>query len=231
MITVIGSKGVVGSATYELFKHLGYDVVGCDKGDDIPVNDMYFICVPEAFVEDVVKICPKGLIVVRSSVTPKTCETLSVRYNRHISHNPEFLHQAIAKIDAHTPDSIVIGQCCQEHGDKIESLYKILQRPIARTIPRVSEMVKLARNNYGALIISFWNEMSRICQQADINPYHVGMIASLDPIISEKGSRYHGKYGGACLPKDIDQMIWFAYTQGVSPILLEAVKKVNDATS
>jgi UDPglucose 6-dehydrogenase len=229
MITVVGYKGVVGGATYRLFKNLGYPVVGVDKGDGIPESDLYFICVPEANVEDVVKETPYyGLIVIRSSVPPLTTETLSMKYHRHICHNPEFLHQAVALVDAHNPDSIVIGQCCDTHGLLIEELYKPLCKPIIRTSPRVSEMVKLARNNYGATIISFWNEIDRICKEADINAYQVGMICNFDPIVNAKGSRLHGPYGGACLPKDIKQTIDFARKLGVKPVLLEAVEEVNN---
>ncbi len=229
MITVIGHKGVVGSATYQLFQNLGYDVHGTDKGDAIPISDVYFICVPEGKVEEVIEILPDGLIVIRSSVPPLTTERLSREYHRHICHNPEFLHAAVALIDAHNPDSIVIGECCQEHGQIIEDIYRPLCCPMVRTEPRISEMVKLTRNNYGACIISFWNEIEAICRKVGINGHKVGMIASLDPIITPKGSRLHGKYGGTCLPKDARQMIKFAREIGLEPKLLEAVEEINNA--
>ncbi len=230
MISVIGYKGIVGNATYQLFKNLGFKVCGSDVGDPLVKSDMYFICVPEACVEEVVRKLPEGLIVIRSTVPPLTTEYLSEKYNRHICHNPEFLHQAIALIDAHNPDSIVIGECCPEHGQQIEELYKPLCRPIVRTTSSVSEIVKLARNNYGATIISFWNEIGQICKRIGVNPYHVGMICSYDPIISDKGSRLLGKYGGACLPKDIKQMTTFAMVYGVGTPILDAVREVNDIT-
>jgi len=226
---VIGYKGVVGGATYRLFKHLGYDVIGADKGDCIELSDVYFICVPEWAVADVMPWIPQsGLVVIRSSVPPLTTERLAKQYLRHICHNPEFLHQAVADIDAHNPDSVVIGECCDFHGAILEALYKPLCCPIVRTQPRISETVKLARNNYGATVISFWNEIETICRAAGINAYHVGMIASFDPIITAKGSRFHGRYGGACLPKDMKQMIRFAHSLNIEPKLLNAVESVND---
>lgn len=228
MISVIGYKGIVGGATFQLFKNLGYDVIGSDKGEMIPKADVYFVCVPEGNVEEVVKVLPDTLIVIRSSVKPLTTEKLASKYSRHISHNPEFLHQAVALIDAHNPDSIVIGECCKEHGEIIENLYKPLCCTIVRTEPRISEIVKLVRNNYGSCVISFWNEIDAICQKAEINGHQVGMIASLDPIICAKGSRLHKKYEGACLPKDIDQMIEFSIEFHHEPILLKSVKRIND---
>jgi len=228
MITVIGHKGVVGGATYQLFKNLGYDVCGADKGEHIAESDIYFICVPEGNVEEVIKILPPGLTIIRSSVPPWTTKKMSEKYNRHICHNPEFLHQAMALIDAHNPDSVVIGECCEEHGSIVEEIYKPLLCPIVRTKPEISEMVKLARNNYGSCIISFWNEMDAICKAAGINGHQVGMICSLDPIIAAKGSRLHKKYGGACLPKDAKQMISFARENKIEPILLQAIEEVNN---
>jgi nucleotide sugar dehydrogenase len=231
LISVIGHKGVVGSATFALFQKLGYEVTGADKGDKIEPADIYFICVPEDAVKDVMKVLPAGLVVVRSSVPPMTCEHLSLLYQRHICHNPEFLHQDRALIDIFNPDSIVIGECCREHGDMIEELYMPLCRQIVRTETKISEMVKLTRNNYGACVISFWNEIEAICQEAGINGHKVGMIASLDPIICAKGSRLHKQYGGACLPKDLEQMIRFAWGFNFKPRLLTAVKEVNDTIS
>lgn len=228
VLSVIGYKGVVGSATYQLLKNLGFSVTGSDKGDSIPESNIYFICVPEGNVEDVIAILPSGLVVIRSSVPPLTCSIMSEKYDRHISHVPEFLHQATSLIDEHNPDSIVIGECCKDHGDILEEIYKSLCCPIVRTTSKVSEFVKLARNNYGACIISFWNEIDTICKAAGVNGHQVGMICSHDPIISSKGSRLHKKYGGACLPKDLTQMIEFAISIGVQPKLLEAIEAVNE---
>lgn len=227
MICVIGHKGVVGSASYRLFQHLGYAVSGADKNDRIPQADVYFICTSETVVEDIVKSLPEGLVVIRSTVPPLTTERLSEKYKRHICHNPEFLNQARALIDIHTPDSVVIGECCAAHGVMIEELYRPLCCPIVRTQPRMSEMVKLARNGYTATAISFWNEIDAICRTIGISGHQVGMIASYSPVISSIGSRLHQKYSGACIPKDMKQIIKFACEVGVEPVLLEAVEDVN----
>ncbi|MBU2534478.1 MAG: hypothetical protein KKB37_17195, partial [Alphaproteobacteria bacterium] len=113
---VIGYKGVVGGVTYELFKRLGYEVTGSDEGNIIKKADIYFICVPEDIVGDIVPglVDPENLvpIVIRSSVVPGTCRNL-VKLTRycHICHNPEFLREAIAIQDEFSPSRIVIGQC------------------------------------------------------------------------------------------------------------------------
>jgi len=167
------------------------------------------------------------LIVIRSSVAPNTCSALQGKYKRHICHNPEFLREATALQDEFSPARIVIGECCKEHGDLLEELYKPLQRPIIRTDPTTSELVKLANNVHLNCLISYWNTIEEIAKRAGVSGHQVGMIASLDPRISPYGSRLHQKYGGRCLPKDISHLIEFAKTLGYDPVLLKAIEEVN----
>ena len=232
---VIGYKGVVGGATYELFTRLGYEVTGSDKGDPLLPADVYFICVPEDAVEELVlhkisvSVWDRPLIVIRSSVPPGTCIRMSNKIAYlHISHNPEFLREAVAVQDEFSPARIVIGQCCEEHGDVLESLYKPLGVPIVRTDPTTSELVKLASNNYLSTVISYWNTVEEVAKRIGVSGHQVGMIASMDPRISSYGARFHGKYGGRCLPKDAQQLIKFSESIGYDPILIKAVEEVNN---
>lgn len=238
-LEVIGYKGVVGSATYELFKRIGWEVTGSDKGDEIGHADVYFICVPEDVVqkpvEEIYHWVRRGrrenfLVVVRSSVTPGTCASLGrVFAPLHICHNPEFLREAIALQDEFSPDRIVIGQCCPAHGLILEHLYKPLQRPIIKIDPTTSELVKLASNCYLSTVISYWNTIEQIAGKLKVSGTEVGMVASMDHRISEYGARFHNKYGGRCLPKDMMQLIEFSEVLGVDPVLLKAVEEVNNS--
>jgi len=229
-IEVIGYKGIVGGATYQLFKRLGYKVYGSDKGDAVGPADIYFICVPEGVVQSVVGSLRNtdGLIVIRSSVPPTTCKTLQSTLGRHICHIPEFLRQAMAIQDEMNPDRIVIGECCKEHGDLLEGLFRPMQRPIVRTDPTTSELAKLASNNFLSCIISYWNTIEGIAERIGVSGHEVGMIASLDHRIPDYGARLHGKYGGMCFPKDAKQLIAFAETVGYDPVLLRAMESVNN---
>lgn len=236
-IEVIGYKGVVGRATYDLFTRLGYGPTGSDKGDKRSEGmDICFVCVPEDAVKEVidkgVKLWKETLFVVRSSVLPGTCSELArtTRYY-HICHNPEFLREAVAAQDEFSPDKIVIGECCKKHGDILEKLYLPLRVPIVRTDPTTSELVKLASNNYFSAVISYWNTIEEVAKRVGVSGHQVGMIASMDHRISSYGARFHGKYGGRCLPKDAKQLIKFSESIGYDPILIKAVEEVNDGLS
>ena len=232
-IHIVGHKGVVGRATYELFKRLGYYVTGSDKGGELDSSaEVYFICVPEDTVEEVVGIISRkvsGFIVIRSSVVPGTCKRLIKTYTQHVSHNPEFLREAVALQDEMNPARVVIGECCESCGDLLEFLYKPLRVPIIRTDPTTSELTKLASNCYLSTVISYWNEIERLAQKLGVSGHQVGMIASMDPRISPYGARLHNRYGGRCLPKDMEQLIKFSQSIGYDPVLLKAVEEVNNS--
>ena len=227
---VIGHKGVVGNATYELFKRLGYNITGSDKEEEVPKADIYFICVPEGNVEEVVDLLPFcWFIAVRSSVLPGTCKYLQRDTSNHISHNPEFLRECIAIQDEFSPARVVIGECCKEHGDILEDLYKPLRVPIARTDPTTSELVKMASNNYLSMVVSYWNTIEEIGKRVGVSGHQVGMIAAMDPRIGPYGARLHNKFGGRCLPKDIRNLIEFSKSVGYDPALLKAIEEVNNS--
>lgn len=249
-VQVLGC-GVVGMATADGFRRFGHDIVlvdideakvaklkeeGWNASTEPEEAGIHFICVPEKSVGDVVKdLCSGGfnkwigLIVIKSSVEPGTCKKLTNRYGRHISSNPEFLKAATALWDFLNPDKIVIGECCREHGDLLESLYKPFRAPIVRVDPTTAEMVKMATNAYLASQISFWNSIHEICEKTGINSHTVGNICAMDRRISRCGASQHGQaYGGYCLPKDLDHLINYSESVGYDPIFLKAVKEVND---
>lgn len=248
-ISVIGS-GVIGQATGKGLERFGHSVVFCDQNkevlkklsaEDYAISDLpcsravTFICVPEASVETVVKRLihnqptKETLVVIRSTVLPWSTVRLATKYNIHISHNPEFLREAVAEYEFMNPARVVIGECCKKHGDILEQLYRPFYIPIVRTNSTTSEMIKLASNAYLATNISFWNEMDELCKKIDVNSHIVGKACALDPRISEYGSSLHGRsFGQKCLPKDVKALKTFMQQQGVDPNLLRAIEEIND---
>ncbi len=205
--------------------------------------DLYFVCTPEQVVEGVIDSmvedwrkyttapCPSEPIVIRSSVPPRTARGIMKRYGElHICSNPEFLREAVAEYEFLNPPGVIIGECCKEHGDLLEELYKPFRKPICRTTPEVAELTKLAVNGYLACQISYWNQIKLLANELGVNSHEVGMLASYgDDRISVYGSRMHGRpYRGKCLPKDLQQLINLAQRKSINGQLLEAVKGIND---
>ena len=229
----MGYKGVVGGATYEWLRRMQfYPVVGRDVGDPVPDNrfGVSFICVPEGVVTHVAREAAAyaGFLVVRSTVAPGTCKSLSENLNVHICHVPEFLREVSAVQDEFNPNFLVLGVCCKTHETILSEIYKNAQRQIVVTDTINSEFVKLAVNNYLSTIISYWNEVESIANACGASGYQIGAIASLDPRITPYGARYHHKFGGKCLPKDLKQLREFAAGIGIPTNLLDAVERVNE---
>ena len=243
-IGVVGA-GVVGLATGKGFIRLGHEVTFYDTNFDVVKalsdegfkaqlfsnlygHDVYFVCVPEKNVKEPLNVLPNSSwAVIRSTVDP----TFFDKYpSAHLCSNPEFLREGVAEYEFLNPPGIIIGQCCQGHGNILEELYSPFRRPIIRTTPKVAAMTKLAVNSYLACQVSFWNQLKLLGDKIGVNMQEVGMMASFcDERVSEYGSRMHGRaYGLKCLPKDLEQLIALYREKDVIYPLLAAIKAIND---
>jgi len=246
LVQVIG-LGTVGTAQAHVLEKLGCDVYGYDLFKKAPLNqitfsannpstecDITFICTMEDQVENVVQRLKttgyKGLIVIKSSVTPMTTKTLMAKYGLHICHSPEFLKEKTSLHDALNPDRIVIGQCCEKHGQQLQTLYKPLNTQIITVDPTTSETAKLLANAYLALMISFWNQTNQLAQKLGVKSEDLAKIVTADKRISKHGTKWFGKtFDGKCLPKDLAHLIKAYEAEGIEPTLLRATQQINDA--
>jgi nucleotide sugar dehydrogenase len=248
-IQVIG-LGVVGKAQAYLMKKLGHTVTGYDvrpvnspyiqdvKVTDAPVGnaDLTFICAPEKVVPGVLdnlRSCEvHNPYVIKSSVPPGTTQAEMQKHNVHICHNPEFLREQTAFEDVINQKFVVIGECCPEHGDMLAELYAPLNRPIIRVEPRISELSKLVLNNYLATLITFWNEVDKLCAVLNIDTKEIADLVKNDERVSEYGTSCFGKpFGGTCLPKDLVQTITLCRSHGLIPKIFEAIRDFNTELS
>jgi len=254
-IQIIGF-GVVGSAQAFLASELGHSVYVYDVEKDVkksgydyfylptPMSDadITFICVPETRVEDVVADLANenasGAIAIKSTVPPKTTETLMEKYKIHLSHNPEFLREKYAYQDVLAPSRVIIGACCNYHGEILKNFYKPLQKKfnfeIYITTPAISEAVKVVTNNLRATVITFWNEESEYLSKLGIDIHEVAKLVQQGKTIDEWeggkwGVRFFGlPFGGKCLPKDLNMTISEMRKIGLNPLLFEAVREYNE---
>ncbi len=251
-IAIVGA-GVVGQATGKGFHRLGHDVAFCDidegkckllKEEGYPILrsgysvgiDIAFFCVPEKSIDDAINnwlgmFNSDTLLVIRSTVPPGTTENIQDKLGRHFCFNPEFLREAVAEYEFLNPSGVIIGECCQKHGDLLHDLYTPLRVPIIRTSCKTAEMTKLCVNSYLACQISFWTQVKWIADQIGVNSHEVGMLAGFcDERVSCYGARMHGKpyKYTKCLPKDLTQLINVAKAANVDSTLLDAVRYIDD---
>lgn len=181
------------------------------------------------------------VVVLRSTMLPGSTEEhvipilerASGRRAGHdlgVSFNPEFLREGTAIQDFHHPPFTLIGEY-DEQGAKIAAeLYAGIQAPL-RIVPlKVAEMIKYANNTFHALKVVFANEIGNICKQQGIDSHQVMDIFCLDKQLNL--SPYYLKpgfaFGGSCLPKDLQALLYHGHRLNLSLPVLEAILPSNE---
>jgi len=248
---IIGS-GTVGVATGLWLKANNENVAFHDKNKKLLLNlekegltttlvieqdiDIYWICTAEWNVEEVIKalkdksICTGAIVVIRSTTHPGTVKELKEKYKiDNLVHNPEFLRANTAIDDMFNPDRVIIGTGSNDAAQVIKKLYSANHVPIVITDSTTSELIKYSSNCWLAMQISYWNEIKKICDKFEVNPQAVANATCLDKRISKYGTAMLGMpFKGFCLPKDLDSLIKSFEDHKIDPILLKAVKSVNE---
>lgn len=184
-------------------------------------------------------------VVVRSTVIPGTTDTFvtpifqKVATKTHIASNPEFLREGSAFDDFINPDRIVIGTHSAYAGKQLKRLYTPFGAPFVVTTPTTAELSKYASNTLLATLVSFSNEIARICERTlDVDVEDVLGIVHQDrrfrPLSNSGTSlgilsylKAGCGFGGSCFPKDLSALIAYARSRGEEPFLLKAVAAIN----
>lgn len=192
-------------------------------------------------------------IVIRSTVIPGTTDKFvtpifqkknsAKNHQTEIAVNPEFLREGSAFEDFLTPDRIVIGTNSEKARKLLAILYKPFDSTIIQTTPSTAELAKYTSNSLLATLISFSNEIARICEKtagADIEDvlgivHYDRRFKSLLNGILPPGILTYLKagcgFGGSCLPKDLSALIAYANSVKEESLLLKAVENINNSQS
>lgn len=176
----------------------------------------------------------EALIVIRSTAVSGTTDKFAQEYGFHFAFNPEFLTERRALKDMENTRHIVLGVEDKESEKKLLDVYKSLF-PGAKYIivnRKTAEMIKYATNAMLASQVAVANELYQICSSLGIDYkivkeamlYHENMGSN----ISVPGPDGDLGFGGKCLPKDINALIYLAREKGCRPYLLESVWALNE---
>ncbi len=180
------------------------------------------------------------LIVVRSTMLPgsmrgvviPTLEEFSGRKAGEdfgVCFNPEFLREGTSVYDFFNPPKTVIGTDDSRCTAKLREIYAGLPGPIFETSIEVGEMVKYADNSFHAVKITFANEIGLLCKSLGIDSHKVMDIFCEDRKLNI--SSYYLKpgfaFGGSCLPKDVNALLYHAKRMDVEAPLLQSLMTSN----
>jgi UDPglucose 6-dehydrogenase len=180
------------------------------------------------------------LVVVKSTVPPGTTEEVIIptleKYSLKkagrefgVTVNPEFFQEGSASQGFLAPDRIIIGEHDKKAGDLLQSLYdSSCSCPIIRTNLRTAEMIKYASNAFLATKITFINEIGNLCKKLGIDVYKVSEGMGHDPRIGQQFLKAGLGFGGSCLPKDLEELVFKAHQTGYEAELLSSVVRINN---
>ncbi len=180
------------------------------------------------------------VVVCRSTVLPGTMRGVVIPLlEEHsgkqagrdfgVCNNPEFLREGMAVHDFYHPPKTVIGQIDPAGGDRVASLYAMLDAPLLRTQIEVAEMVKYVDNAWHALKIDFANEIGDLCRAMTIDSHAVMDIFCRDTKLNLSSCYMKPgfAFGGSCLPKDVRALTHQARMMDLDLPVLNAIVPSN----
>jgi UDP-N-acetyl-D-mannosaminuronic acid dehydrogenase len=180
------------------------------------------------------RLMPGNLIIIESTVPVGTTEKVAQYLEEHsglklgidffVSYAPERV------LPGHIFREIVenertIGGVCQQASQLAQLFYsKFVRGFVHITDDKSAEMIKLVENANRDVQIAFANQVAAMCQQANVDPYHVIALANRHPRVKILNPTCG--VGGHCIAVD---PFFLIETFPEHTALLQAARIINDA--
>lgn len=246
--TAIVGYGWVGKAMHQLFPDAYvYDPFVVKENTKKEANkcQVAFICVPTpnigegkldtSIVEEAVSWCNCPLLVIRSTVNPGTTDHLSVKYNKRIVMQPEYLGETVSHpmSDQKVRPFVIMGgepYNCRELINLYQSCYNA-SVSIRQLTAYEAEVVKLSENRAIAFKVAQCQELYDVCQKSPADYYKIReAVYGDDPRFNLWFSFvYPDKRGmnSKCIPKDVYAWCAWAESLGYEPKITRALLNKN----
>ena len=215
----------------------GFDIVLVAVPTDFDeANGRFDACFVESAFAQIACECSDALVVLRSTVQPKTTATLARTYGlKHVVYCPEFLREGRSLDDCLHPSRVVVGSddgaVSNRARNLLEDVYSANEVPIPPILlcsTEEAEASKLFSNAYLANRIAFFNELDSFAMHNNLDTAKIIQAVGFDPRIGTHYNNPSFGFGGYCLPKDSKALL-SSFGDDVPHDLIAAVVASNES--
>jgi len=180
----------------------------------------------------------KGIVVIKSTITPKHLTKMKKDFKLNLVYNPEFLTEANAHADFINPHMQVLGGKWRDC-DRVEKAYS--RHSSVKVVPTfkvdliTASLIKYTINSWLATKVIFFNELFELHKASGSHSSWEQFTEMLgtDPRIGKSHMSVPGPdgqfgFGGHCFPKDTKALLYFAEKAGADLEVLKTAVYMND---
>ena len=180
----------------------------------------------------------KGIVVIKSTITPHHLTKFKKDFKLKIVYNPEFLTEANSFEDFINPNMQVLGGKWRDC-DTVEKAY--VRHSSVKTVPTfkvdlsTASLIKYSINSWLATKVIWFNQLRELYDESGARASWKQFTDMLneDPRIGDSHMQVPGPdgqfgFGGHCLPKDTKALLYYSKLEGAPLDLLDEVIKNNN---